>query len=183
MPQTSRYTIGLRFGFITGLLYLVLLILRYKYFSYSPIPFFLFSLTGYAVIFFMYLFTGIARKKQLGGYGEIKEIFQSIFIAILIVELVYVVFNFIYLKYINPGFWEYFKTNSLSVYVRNGVPDEDIKERMRGIKTLEDNVKPLGLVKGFGAAVVMDSIIGFIFAIILRRKKPAPVVIQEEPKL
>jgi hypothetical protein len=183
MQQTSKYSIGLRFGIMTGFIYMILLFVRYKYFGTSPVSFFWISLSGYAIVFLMYLFTGIARKKQLGGYGEIREIFQSIFIAILIAELFYVVFNFIYLKWVDPGFWGNFRSDSLALYRRLGLPEEEIKERIRGIQSLEDNVKPSGLIKGFGAAVVMDSIIGFIFAVILRRKKPIPKTVQEEPKL
>ncbi len=183
MNPASKYSIGLRFGIVTGFIYMILLFIRYKFFGTSPISFFWISLTGYAIVFMMFLFTGIARKKQLGGYGEIKEIFQSIFIAILITELFYVVFNFVYLKWVDPGFWGNFRSDSLSQYRKIGLPDEDIKERLRGIQSLEDNVKPTGLIKGFGAAVVMDSIIGFIFAVILRKKRPIPKTVQEEPKL
>jgi heme/copper-type cytochrome/quinol oxidase subunit 4 len=183
MSPASKYRIGLRYGVITGLIYIILLFVRYKYFASNPVSFFWIALAGYTIIFLMYLFTGMARKKELGGYGEIKEIFQSIFIVILITELVYVIFNFVYLKWLDPGFWENFKAGSRALYIRNGLPDEDIKERMRGIQSLEDNVKPSGLIKGFGAAVIMDSIIGFIFAVILRKKKPVPKTAQEEPKL
>ena len=51
--------------------------------------------------------------------------------------------------------------------------------RMQGIDSLADQVKPARLVKGFGTAVVIDSIFGFMFAFILRKTKPK----SEETKL
>ena len=36
MNPTSKYTLGIRFGFIAGLLYVVLLICRFKYFGSNP---------------------------------------------------------------------------------------------------------------------------------------------------
>jgi hypothetical protein len=113
MTATSKYTVGIRYGVITAFIYMVILFLRYHFFAGSPVSFFLFSMTGYIFILMMYLATGIARKKELGGYGDLKEIFQSIFIAILITELVYILFNFIYFKFVDPVFWENFKAVSL----------------------------------------------------------------------
>src|SRR5271169_6223703 len=112
MDPVSKYSIGLRFGFITGLLYAVLLFFRYHFFASSPISFGLFAIVSYFIILMMYLFTGITRKRQLDGYGELKEIFQSIFIAILIAELAYVLFNLIYIKFVEPAFWENFKATT-----------------------------------------------------------------------
>ncbi|HCL84131.1 MAG TPA: hypothetical protein DIC22_09160, partial [Chitinophagaceae bacterium] len=114
MNTTSKYTIGIRFGILTGLLYVVFLFLRYSFFASNPLSFGLFAIVSYVLILLVYLFTGIARKKELGGYGDFKEIFQSIFIAILIAEAVYVMFNLIYIKFVDPAFWENFKATTLS---------------------------------------------------------------------
>jgi hypothetical protein len=178
MQQVSKYSIGLRFGLITGVLYICLLFLRYHYFAGNPITFGSFGIASYMVILLMYLFTAIARKKELGGYADLKEIFQSIFIAILITELVYVLFNFVYLKYVDPGFLDIFNASSLAYYHKLNFTPEQIDMKMKGIKTLSEAVKPRGLLKGFGMIVVIDSIFGFIFAAIVRRKKPILV----EPK-
>ena len=77
-------------------------------------------MVSYFIILVMYLFTGIARKKELGGYGEMKEIFQSIFIAILITELLYIIFNLIYLKYVDPAFWDKFQRHLMAHYGKDG---------------------------------------------------------------
>jgi hypothetical protein len=156
LRQTSKFAIAVRFGLITGMLYAALLFLRYRFFASNPMQFGVSALISYVLILLMYLFTGIARKKELGGYGETREIFQSIFIVILITELVYVLFNFIYLKFIDPAFWENLKAESLSYYQSLNI--------------------------GYGFSVVIDSLFGLIFASILRKKRPASPDILDQPK-
>jgi hypothetical protein len=172
MQPVSKYTVGLRFGLITGILYVCLLFIRYKFLASTPRSFYFLALISYLFVLVMYLITGIARKKELGGYAELKEVFQSIFITILITELLYVLFNFVYLKFVEPGFFENFQVTAMAYYKELKYTPDQIDMEMKGVKTLSDAVKPLGLLKGFGTIVVIDSIFGFVFAGIVSRKKP-----------
>jgi hypothetical protein len=172
MRPSSKYSVGPRFGLITGFLYVGLLFLRYKFFAFTPRSFYFAALISYLVILLMYLIAGIARKKELGGSAEIKEIFKSIFIVILVTELMYLLFNFIYLKFVDPGFQGNFHEISLAYYKNLGYSSDQIEMEMKAVKVMSDAVKPEGLLKGFGAIIVVDSIFGFIFAAVLSRKKP-----------
>jgi hydrogenase-4 membrane subunit HyfE len=180
--RTSKFAIPLRFGLITGLLYALLLFLRYRFFSSDPVHFGLSALVTYLVILTMYLFTGIARKKELGGYGEPREIFQSIFIVILITEMVYIIFNLIYLKFIDPSFWENLKATSLSYYQSLHMTADQLEQRMKSFKDVNQQSTPMGLLKGYGFSVIIDSLFGLIIASILRKKKPASLDILEKTK-
>ena len=88
MQPTSKYSTGLRFGLIIGLIYAILLFVRFNFFAGSPLSFGLFAIVSYLLILVLYLFAGISRKKELGGYADFKDIFQTIFISILITEAV-----------------------------------------------------------------------------------------------
>ncbi|HEX3080098.1 MAG TPA: hypothetical protein VHQ04_06530, partial [Puia sp.] len=79
MTPVSKYSIGLRYGLITGVLYFILLFCRFKFFSSDPRYFVLCAAVSYLIIIMMYLFTAIARKRELGGYAAMKEIFTSVF--------------------------------------------------------------------------------------------------------
>jgi hypothetical protein len=182
MNPISKYTVGLRFGLLTGLLYVVLLFLRYRLFASTPVSFGLFAFVSYIIILLMYLFTGIARKKQLGGFGEFKEIFQSIFIAILIAEMVYIIFNIIYTKFVDPSFWENFKVTTFSYLQKKGLTEDQIDQQMKSFKDVDQQMKPVALLKGYGFGVIMDSIFGLIFAAIIRKKKPVFEEILAKPK-
>ena len=131
------------------------------------------------LILLVFLFAGITRRKELGGYAHVREIFQSIFLAILIAELLYIVFVFIYLKFIDPYFLNHFREMSLAFYRKNGFGEQQIDEAMKGVDSLINQSKPSELIKGYGVAVVLDSIFGFLFAFILRKQKPISV----KPKL
>lgn len=172
MVQTSKYTIGLRYGIITGLVYITLLLIRFHFFGAKPFYFFIVTILSFLVILLLYFFAGLARKKELDGEGEIREIFQSIFIVILIAELFYVLFNLVYFKYVNPDFWDNFKAVSMEFYEKSGIPKDQIEEQMKSFKDSGQATTPMGLVRGYGTSVVIDSIFGFIFAFFLRKKKP-----------
>lgn len=172
MDKESKYYIGLRFGLLTGVIYVVLLFIRYRYVASSPVQFSFFAMATYIIILMLYLFAGIARKKQLGGYGDMKEIFQAIFIVILITELFYIIFSLVYLKWIDPLFWENFKTISRIYYEKEKLSVEQMEQAMKGFKDVDQETKPMGLLKGYGYSVIIDSLFGFIIASIVRKKNP-----------
>ena len=182
MQKVSKYGVGLRFGVIAGLLYAVLLYLRYTVFGANPVSFGLCTAVSYLIILLMYTFAGITQKKQFGGYGEMKDIFQAIFITILIAEIAYVIFNFIYLKYINPSFWFYYRSRSLQYYHSAKLTDAQINQIMDRMKDVDKETRPFGLLKGYGFAVVVDSIFGLIVAAILKKRKPVVAGTFEEVK-
>ncbi|HEY4155499.1 MAG TPA: DUF4199 domain-containing protein [Puia sp.] len=179
MQPISKYNTGLRFGLITGLIYAVLLFLRYNFFAGSPIAFGLFAIVSYLAILILYLFAGISRKKEFGGYADFKDIFQTIFLTILITEAVYVIFNAIYLKYVDPSFFDNFKVVTRNFFEKAGMTQDQIDSKMKGFDEANKEMTPWALVKGFGTWVIIDSIIGMIYSSILRKKKD----IFQEPKL
>ncbi len=172
MKKGSAQTIGLRFGIMTGIIYAILLFFRYRFFATNPLAFGLFAVVSYIIILLMYLVAGIARRKELGGFGEYKEIFTSIFIAILITEAAYILFNFIYLRFVDPAFWDHFRSNAMAYLQTKGLTDEEIEQQMKGFKDMDKQTKTWALIKGYGFSVIIDCIFGFIIAAILRRKKP-----------
>jgi hypothetical protein len=182
MTTVSKYRIGLRYGFITGLLYFILLFCRFKFFSSNPRYFVVCAVVSYLIILMMYLFTAIARKNELGGYADLKEIFTSVFIVILITELVFIIFNLVYFKIVDPAFWENFQASTRSKLQMAHIPQEQIEQEMKSFKDMENQSSPGNLIKGYGISVVMDSVFGLIFAIILRKQNPAIKKFFEGPK-
>ena len=75
MQPTSKYSMGLRFGFITGLVYAILLFLRYNFFATSPLSFGIFALVSYLMVLVLYLFAGVSRKKKNSTVTQILKIF------------------------------------------------------------------------------------------------------------
>lgn len=171
MQPTSKFNTGLRFGLIIGLVYAILLFLRYNFFAGSPVSLGLFALISYLGVLVLYLFAGISRKKELGGYADFKDIFQTIFIAILITEAVYVIFNAIYLKYVDPSFFDNLKVVTRNYLEKSGMSQDQIDAKMKAFGDADKEMTPWALVKGYGTWVIIDSIIGMIYSSILRKKK------------
>ncbi len=170
MQPTSKFRTGIKFGIVTFLVYFALLFIRYKYFSNTPIMFGLAAVVSFIVVLVLYLFSGIARKKELNGYADFKDIFQTIFVCILITELAYVTFNFVYLKYVDPAFWDNFKVAARSFFEKT-LPEDKVEQQMKQMDDAGNQITPVGLLRGYGFSVIVDSIIGMIYASILRKKK------------
>jgi hypothetical protein len=169
MAAVTKYSLGLRYGFITGTIYFILLFCRYKIFSSDSRRFVICAVVSYFIILIMYLITAIARKRELGGYGTMNEIFTAVFIVILLTELIYIVFNLIYFKLVDPSFWENFRTATRTQLQMAHVPNDQIEQQMNSFKEMEAQTSPGSLIKGYGISVVIDSVFGLIFAIILRK--------------
>jgi hypothetical protein len=182
MTPATKYSLGLRYGFITGLLYFILLFCRYKLFSSNPRYFVLSAVVSYFIILMMYLSTAVARKKELGGYADLKEMFTSVFIVILLTELVYIIFNLLYFEVVDPSFWKNFQTSTLIQLEKIQTPKEQIEQQMKNFQDMEKQSSPGNLIKGYGISVVIDSVFGLIFAITLRKQKPAVKNLVEDPK-
>ncbi len=179
MNPTSKYTVGVRFGLIAAILYIILLFCRFRFFGTNTQNYFTFSIFTYVAILICFLIAAVMRRKELGGYAHLREIFQSVFISILIAETAYVLFVFIYLRWVDPLFVKNFHDLSLAYFHTLPLTPEEIDSRIKGVDSLAVPAKPSALIMGFGPAVVIDSIFGFVFAFILRKQKP----VSAEPKI
>ena len=101
MNPTSKYRLDSGMAGYRTVIFPVLFC-RFRFFRSIPRYFVLLSVVSY-FLFFNFFFAGIARKKELGGFADVREIFTAIFISILITELIYIFFSCI-CKFIDPGF-------------------------------------------------------------------------------
>jgi hypothetical protein len=171
MNNPSKYRTGLIFGLIAGIIYMLILFVRYTYFGKNPQELGIISVAGYVVLIILFFIAAYTRKRQLGGYAEVKDLFSTIFVVILLSELCYCVFNYVYLKYIDPGYLERFVTSTREWISKSKLPEDKAKEMLDGLK--DQTIVTFGtIIMGFARAVIQDSIIGIIIAFILKNKKP-----------
>ena len=173
--KSSNLSNGLTFGLIAGLIFCISLFIRYNITSTNVIMTLAISLLFYFVVIGVFVFCGLTRKKQLGGYLELKDAFQTIFIAVLIAELIYVIFNFIYLKFIDPGYLDRLKTAMEKFFENSGMSDE---QKEKQIEMMEERIAKqknaafgqIALVYLIGVAI--SGVVGLIISLIIRKKKP-----------
>src|SRR6266478_2517059 len=155
MHPDSKYKLGIQYGLITGIIYIIVLVIRYRFTDLNPYYIGLIAIISYVVILLMFLFTGIRRKKQLGGAAEMKDIFQAIFITILITELCFVLFNWVYFKIIDTTFWDKLRAASIEFMKKANLTQVQMDEQMKGFRDADQMTKPWGLIKGYGTSVVI----------------------------
>ncbi|RTL59214.1 MAG: DUF4199 domain-containing protein [Sphingobacteriales bacterium] len=170
--EKNKFSIAIKNGVIAGLIYVLLLTLLYIFGYHSPLMFALYKLIIYLIILGIFFWAGYERKKQIGGYGDFKTIFQTILVCIVVTELIYAVYNYVYLNYVEPQFMDKFKQATLDYLSNKGLTQEQIDQQMEKMnsRTGEPNLK--NTLIGIGIWIVVDSIFGLIFASILKKEKP-----------
>lgn len=171
--EPSKYSLGITFGIITGLGYIVLLLVKYSFFASSPVPYGIFGSVSYLIILLSYVLCGIQRKKQLGGYAETRELFLTLLIAIIITEGCYVVFNYIYLTFIDPDFMKKYSEATYQYLSKRGVNTTGIQEKMKQLNDQSHSLFRISInLLGLGIWIIIDSIICLVISFVLRKPKP-----------
>ncbi|HEX2535967.1 MAG TPA: DUF4199 domain-containing protein [Chitinophagaceae bacterium] len=174
MEKETNISHGLRWGIIIGVVYCLILVIRYAASGGNPILFGVYTAIGYVIILILLLVSGFQRRKKLGGYIEIKDAFQAMFVAVLIFELFYSIFNFIYLNYINPDFFSNMRSAMELAMEDANMPQSDIDNALSQFDKNQKNSNGLGAqLSGYLISVVISGVIALIFALIVK-KKPNP---------
>jgi len=171
--KPSALALGLKMGILTALVYVVLLLLRYMFLSYNPMVFTGSVVISYLIILVFYGITAWQRRKDLGGYAEIRDLFGAVFICILITEVVYCLFNYIYLNYIDPDFFAKFQQSTIEYIKRVGGDSMKVQQQIdkfKGQKGASGSV--LSTIIGLGQWLIIDSILGLLISLAFRKVKP-----------
>ncbi|HET8574531.1 MAG TPA: DUF4199 domain-containing protein [Edaphocola sp.] len=171
--KPSTFALGLKMGIITALVYIILLLLRYMFLSYNPMIFTGSVIISYIIILVFYGMTVWQRRKDLGGYAEIRDLFGAVFICILITEIVYCAFNYIYLNFIDPGFFTRFEQSTIEYIKKVGGDSMKVQQQIdkfKGQKGASGSV--LSTIIGLGQWLIIDSILGLLISLAFRKVKP-----------
>ena len=163
-------------GIILGIIYLIFTSIANAMVS-NLIVFYAAKFIAY-VLFFVIIGIMVTRiKKANGGYIEFKDVFGKIFVIILVSEIIYYIYMFIFYKYIDPAFMDKVKVSTVHFMEQMKMTDDKIEQATAGLdKTIADSKKfNLGNnILSFFGTLVVDSLFGLIVAAIV--KKPKPVV-------
>lgn len=171
--RPPRFATGIKYGVLAAVVYVLLLLIRYLFCSGNPLVFSGTIFLSYLVIILFFVLAAVARKKELGGYADIKDLFGTIFIVILFSELAYSIFNYIYLNFIDPEFFNNFIQTTIEYVKKMGGNMDAVNQQMD--KLQEQNKLSSSIPRTFSGMltwIVVDSIIGIIVALIIRKPKP-----------
>jgi hypothetical protein len=164
MEKDKNVLHGVKWGISIGLVYCVILYLRYSLGATNPIWFALFATVGFITVLILLLICALQRRKKSGGFIDLKDIFQTLFVTVLILELFYTIFNYIYLQAIDPNFFEKFRDSTEALLQQQGVSQEKIDKQLEGFK-----VDP---ILNYLWSVAVTGVFAMIIGLIVRRKRP-----------
>ena len=173
MQKDNNVSFGLKWGLIIGAVYCLFLYLRYSQGNVNPMNFAMWTFLGYVVVLVLLLVCGFQRRKRLGGYIELKDAFQTMFVAVLGFEFIYMAFNFLYLKFIDPQFFENFRISMEALLEQNNVPQDQIDKQLEGLdKNAAKNLNLGSSLTMFAFSIMISGIFALIFSLIVKRKRP-----------
>jgi glucan phosphoethanolaminetransferase (alkaline phosphatase superfamily) len=172
MQKETNVSHGLKWGTIIGAVYCVFLFLRYNQGNGDPLMFGLWTFIGYVTVLILLLICGVQRKKKMGGYIDLKNAFQTMFVAVLGFEFIYMAFNFIYLKFIDPQFFENFRVSMEAMLEKANVSQDEINDRLKNFdKDAAKNMNLGSSLTTFAFSIMVSGIFALLFALIIKKKK------------
>ena len=172
MQQNSLGAHGVKWGIIIGVVYCIFLGLRYYFGERNTLMFTAIAFCGFISAMVLLIISGFQARKAMGGFIELKEAFKVMFIAVLIFEFFFALYNFIYLKYINPDFFYHFRDATEDFLREAKQPQADIDRTLRSIDV--DAPRKMNLfdfLKGYLTWVAVSGALAFLFALIVKKKK------------
>lgn len=119
------------------------------------------------------VYVAVLARKGRGGYISLRQIFNPMFIVILIGVSLSYFYDLFYIHYLEPGVYDQLKQSTISFAERMGAEDNDLDEI--AIKFDEEKSKALTLGRislGLFQSIIFHSMGGFIIAAIFKRKEP-----------
>ena len=175
MQNENSGSHGLKWGIIIGVVYCLLLFLRFYLGANNAGIFGLLTFVGYLTVIILLFICGISFRKQIGGYIEMKEAFKTMFIAVLLFELLYSIFTVIYLKYIDPNFFDKFRVSTENLLLMAKQSQADNDKILQGIDQWADaarNLNAFDFLKTYLYNVAVTGLFALIFAFIIKKKQP-----------
>ena len=175
MQNENSTTHGIRWGVIIGIIYCLLLFLRFHLGADNAGIFSMLVFVGFIAVVILLFFCGKSFRKKNGGYVEMKEAFKTMFIAILIFEFLYAVFTIVYLKYMAPQFFDKFRVSMENLLMMAKQPQADIDKALAAIDAWGVQAKSLSVfdfLKTYLYNVAITGLFALLFAFILKKKQP-----------
>lgn len=164
-------TFPIKMGILLGVLYCLFIFIENKVFSNDTILFAASKTLGFIIILAGFFYTAFTVKKNEGGYITFQECLRALLVVIAVTELFYVIFNLVYVKYIDPNFFNHLKESTRAFLEKANLPKEDIANRMKAFEG-SGNVTFWSIVQSYGFAIIIDAIFAVVIASILKKNPP-----------
>lgn len=175
-PSVNSGSHGVKWGLIISGVYALLLFLRFFLGASSFLAFSGLTFAGYITVLILLFVCGYQLRKQNGGWIEMKEAFKAMFIAVLIFEFVYLVFTFVYLKYIDPDFFDKLRNSTENILLQTHQPQSDIDKALESMDAMKRQSQSMGafdFIRSYLTYVGITGLFAVVFSFILKKNPPA----------
>lgn len=173
-PPVKRFDIPVKMGIIIGVVAAILNTANYMFLlPVNYIGFLVFTFVVYIACILLYGVTGAQQRKAMGGFIDIKDAFQAIFIAILISSIISSVWGFVYARYVDPELTDKIKAGTLGLMERFKAPQDKLDEASAKFdEQVKSSLNFGNMLYAFAKGLILQSIFGFICAAVVRRNPP-----------
>ncbi len=169
--QNSDMT-ALKTGIILGLLYCVFIFIQNQFFYSNPLQFAAIKGVCYIIILAGVFYTGYTAKKEQGGFITFQDCLKVMLITIAVLEIIYLLFSLVYVKFIDPTFMDKMKVAYLAYFEKAKMPEEEVNKQMERFNEA-GKITAWAMIQTYGFALIIDAVFAVIFAAILKNNKPA----------
>jgi hypothetical protein len=167
---------GVKWGLIIGGIYAVLVFLRYQLGANNFITFGICTFAGFLIVMFLLYYSGLKLRQENGGWIEMRDAFKSLFISVLIFEFFFLATTLIYLKYIDPNFFEKLRVSTENMMIAARTPQADIDKALENMDQMQaqqySQVTVFDFLKSYLYTVGIIGLFALLFAFILKRQPP-----------
>ena len=171
--KNKNVSIGISYGLIIGLIYILFLFWRWSS-AENIIQFGLIAVVAYVVVLGCMFYEAYARRKDNGGFIDLKNLFQTLFVSVLVFEIIYALYNYIHLKYIDPEVISRMKLGMEEMLEKAGenVSDADREKTMAQMDQMDEATSFISIIKSFLISISISGVFALLISIIMRKRKP-----------
>ena len=175
MEKNSLFNHSLKFGFIIGIVGIIIGVLAYMAGESLMVKWW-FGIIILVINIGLIIYSGIQYRASIGGYMDFKTAFSITFLTFLIAGILGTIFTIILYQVIDPelpGRLTQAAIEQTEQMMNNfGAQQESINEQMALIKEKMANQFSLpGQIKGFGISMIIYAVVALIIGAIIKKSE------------
>jgi hypothetical protein len=170
MSYKTPFTYGILGGLILIALQTLIYIVNVEWIA-SPLTSFL-----YIPLLFLMVWGSISHRTNQGGYFTFGQAFITVFLIGLIGSVLFNLFSFVLIKFIDPNITQIIKDNAMETATkmmeRFGAPDDEIEKAVRDIKYQDFSPSLKSESMRHISSLLINSFLSLLIALFVRKKNP-----------
>ena len=174
MERKLNVSTGIRFGLILGAIYCVLLFWRWSAAGNVVILPFITILSYFGILGLMF-YEAAYRRKINGGFISVKDLFQTLFISVLLFEMFFSAYNYIHFHFIDTHVVDKMKEGMKEALLKMGpqISDQVKKDKIDGLDQFKDTMTIGQIIKNYFVWVSASGVFALIISVLMRKNPPA----------